>query len=192
MVLEVEGGGWFPASWSPDGQKLVVEDRRSVHDSSLYLVDVATGAKQLLTPQEGSYSNAQFARDGKGLYLTTDRGSEFERLAYLDLATHELTFLRPGQKWDADELQLSEDGRRLAYVLNEDGFSTLHVMDTGTRRDVPLPASPRGVISGLRWHANGRDLGFTAQLSAQPVGCLLDRRRQRRRSTAGPKAKPAD
>ena len=39
-VLEVEGGGWFAGAWSPDGSKIVVEDRRSVHDSSLYLVDV--------------------------------------------------------------------------------------------------------------------------------------------------------
>ena len=161
LVLEVEGGGWFPAAWSPDGRQLVVEDRRSVHDSSLYLVDASTGAKQLLTPEAGSYSHAKFAKDGKGLYVTTDRGSEYERIAYLSLATHELTFLRHGQKWDADELEISSDGRRLAYLLNEDGFSTLHVLDTATRQDVPLPATPRGVIGGLRWHANARDLGFT-------------------------------
>ena len=167
-VLEVEGGGWSPAAWSADGQKLVVEDRRSVHDSSLYLVDIATGAKQLLTPESGSYSHARFVKDGKGLYLTTDRGSEFERIAYLSLATHELMFLRPGQKWDADELELSADGRRLAYVLNEDGFSILHVLDTATRQDVPLPATPRGVINGLRWHANARDLGFTLSSAHSP------------------------
>ena len=168
MVLEVEGGGWFPSAWSPDGKKLVVEDRRSVHDSSLYLVDVAGGTKQPLTPEEGSYGQAQFAKNGKGLYLTTDRGSQFERVAYLDLSTRELTFLKPGQKWDAGELELSEDGRRLAYELNEDGFSTLNVIDTETRRDVPLPAVPHGVISGLRWHHNGRDLGFTVSLARGP------------------------
>ena len=168
-VLEVEGGGWFAGAWSPDGQKIVVEDRRSVHDSSLYLVDVATGAKQLLTREEGSYGNVQFANNGKGLYLTTDRGSEFERVAFLDLATHELTFLRPGQKWDAGELSLSEDGKRLAYVLNEDGFSRLVVMDTGTGQDMALPAVPRGVISGLRWHHNGRDLGFSLSAARQPA-----------------------
>jgi dipeptidyl aminopeptidase/acylaminoacyl peptidase len=168
-VLEVEGGGWFAGAWSPDGQKIVVEDRRSVHDSSLYLVDVATGAKQLLTREEGSYGNVQFATNGKGLYLTTDRGSEFERVAFLDLATHELTFLRPGQKWDAEELSLSEEGKHLAYVLNEDGFSRLVVMDTTTGQDVALPAMPRGVISGLRWHHNGRDLGFSLSAARQPA-----------------------
>jgi dipeptidyl aminopeptidase/acylaminoacyl peptidase len=169
MLLEVEGGGWFPAAWSPDGQKLVVEDRRSVHDSSLYLVDLADGSKQLLTPAEGSYGHAQFAKDGKGLYITTDRGSEYERVAWLSMATHELVFLRSAEKWDADELQLSGDGRRLAYTLNVDGFSTLHVMDTGTRQDVPVPTAPRGVISGLRWHPNGRDLGFTLSTARRPA-----------------------
>jgi dipeptidyl aminopeptidase/acylaminoacyl peptidase len=168
-VLEVEGGGWFAGAWSPDGQKIVVEDRRSVHDSSLYLVDVATGGKQLLTREEGSYGSVQFAKNGKGLYLTTDRGSQFERVASLDLATHELTFLRPGQKWDADELSLSEDGKRLAFVLNEDGFSRLVVIDTGTGQDMTLPAAPRGVISGLRWHHNGRDLGFTLSAARHPA-----------------------
>ena len=168
-VLEVEGGGWFAGAWSQDGQKIVVEDRRSVHDSSLYLVDVATGAKQLLTREEGSYGNVQFATNGKGLYLTTDRGSEFERLAFLDLATRELTFLRPGQKWDAEEVSLSEDGKRLAYVLNQDGFSRLVVIDTGTGQDITLPTMPRGVISGLRWHRNGRDLGFSLDAARQPA-----------------------
>jgi dipeptidyl aminopeptidase/acylaminoacyl peptidase len=168
-VLEVEGGGWFAGAWSPDGQKIVVEDRRSVHDSSLYLVDVATGAKQPLTREEGSYGNVQFATNGKGLYITTDRGSEFERVAFLDLATRELRFLRPGQKWDAEELSLSEDGKRLAYVLNEDGFSRLVVIDTGTGQDMTMPTMPRGVISGLRWHRNGRDLGFTLSTARQPA-----------------------
>jgi dipeptidyl aminopeptidase/acylaminoacyl peptidase len=168
-VLEVEGGGWFASAWSSDSQKLVVEDRRSVDDSSLYLVDVATGAKQLLTPERGSYSHGQLAKDGKGLYVTTNHGSEYERIAYLSLTTHELTFLRPGQKWDADELALSTDGRHLAYLLNEDGFSTLHVVDTATRQEVPLPAVPRGVMGGLRWHSNGRDLGFTISSARGPA-----------------------
>lgn len=168
MALEVDGGGWLPAAWSADGKKLVVEDRRSVHDSSLYLVDIATGAKELLTPEGGYYGHARFAKDGRGLYLTTDRGSEHERIAYLSLATHELIFLRPGQKWDADELEVSADGRRLAYVLNEDGFSTLHVLDTATRQEIALPAIPRGVIMGLKWHANRRDLGFALSSAHSP------------------------
>jgi len=167
-VLEVEGGGWFPSAWSPGGDKLVVEDRRSIHDSSLYLVDVAGGSKQLLTPEAASYSNARFAPDGKALYLTTDRGSEFERVARLDLATRELSFLRPDARWDAGELELSSDGRLLAYVLNEDGFSSLHVIDTATRHDVSLPTLAPGVISGLKWRHGAHELGFSLSSARSP------------------------
>jgi dipeptidyl aminopeptidase/acylaminoacyl peptidase len=167
-VLEVEGGGWFASGWSPDGKQLVVEDRRSIHDSSLYLVDVASGSKQLLTSEPASYSEAQFTKDGKRLYLTTDRGSEFERIAFLDLATRELTYPRSGQKWDASNLDLSADGRRLAYLLNEDGFSTLQVLDIQTKQDVAVPAVPKGVISSLRWRRGSQELGFTLSAAHSP------------------------
>jgi hypothetical protein len=29
-----------------------------------------------------AYNNAKFSKDGKGLYVTTDKDSEFQRLAY--------------------------------------------------------------------------------------------------------------
>jgi len=167
-VLEVEGGGWFASGWSPDGKQLVVVDRRSIHDSSLYLVDVASGSKQLLTSEPASYSEAQFTKDGKRLYLTTDRGSEFERIAFLDLATRELTYPRPGQKWDASNLDVSADGRRLAYLLNEDGFSTLQVLDIQTKQGVAVPAVPKGVISSLRWRRGSQELGFTLSGAHSP------------------------
>jgi dipeptidyl aminopeptidase/acylaminoacyl peptidase len=89
-------------------------------------------------------------------------------VAFLDVTTKELTFLRPGQKWDAGELSLSEDGKRLAYVLNEDGFSRLVVTDTETKQDMTVPAVPCGVISGLRWHHSGRNLGFSLSAARQP------------------------
>ena len=53
MVLEVKGGGWGPADWSPDDTKLAVVESISVNESYLWLVDVATGAKTLATPKGG-------------------------------------------------------------------------------------------------------------------------------------------
>ena len=167
-VLEVEGGGWFPSAWSPDGGRLVVEDRRSIHDSSLYLVDVANGSKQLLTSEPASYSGARFAPDGKALYLTTDRGSEFERVARLDLGTREFSFLHPDARWDAGELEISSDGRLLAYVLNEDGFSSLHVVEAAGNRDKTLPPLAQGVISGLKWRHGTHELGFSLSSARSP------------------------
>ena len=65
----------------------------------MWLVDAATGEKTALTPQKTdeqvAYSNARFSKDGKGVYLTTDKGSEFQRLVYIDLANKQMKVLTP-------------------------------------------------------------------------------------------------
>ncbi len=95
-VLEVKGGGWGPTDWSPDDTKLLVVEGISVNESYVWVVDVATGEKTLLTPKGGpekvAYSGPRWSADGKGIYVTTDRDSEFQRLAYLDLATGKHTY----------------------------------------------------------------------------------------------------
>jgi len=170
LVLQVEGGGWSPVDWAPDDARLVVLEYRSVNDTTLHLLDLATGAKRPLTPTSppAAYFGGYFAADGKGIYLITDRDAEFRRLAYLDLATGKLEFLLPELQWDVSDIEISRDGRYLAYTVNEYGYSRLHVLDTMTRREVPLPRLPDGVISRLKWHANSRELGFTLSSARSP------------------------
>ncbi len=170
LLLEVEGGGWSAVDFSPDERRLVVSDYRSVSDTSLYLVDEA-GRKELLTPagEKAAYHGGYFDREGKGIYLITDRDSEFLRPAWMDLSSRKIEILRADLNWDVDDIALSRDGRRLAYTVNEEGVSKLYVMDTHTRRDLRLPALPAGVIRGLRWHNNSRELGFTLSSARSPA-----------------------
>ena len=165
MVLQLEGGGYGPAGWSPDDRQILLFQGISANESYLWVVDVASGQKTLLTPKQPSdsvaYGGAQFSRDGQGVYLTTDRGSEFQRLAYLDLATKRYRFLTSDIPWDVDEFDLSPDGRWIAFVTNEDGVSALHVSNTATGAGRRLPKLPTGLISDVRWRPNGAELGFT-------------------------------
>ena len=165
MALAVEGGGWEAADWSPDEKKLVVQEYLSVNESYLWLVDVASGEQTLVTPKGGaekvSYGGVAFSKDGKGLYVTTDKESEFQRLAYLDLATKKHTYLTSHINWDVDEFDLSPDGKALAFVVNEDGAAVLHLLDTATGKETPAPRLPLGQVFGIDWHENSRDLGFT-------------------------------
>jgi dipeptidyl aminopeptidase/acylaminoacyl peptidase len=163
-VLEVSGGGWRVLDWSPDDRQLLVAQFLSVNQSFLWLVDVATGAKSPATPQSAdtvAYGGGEFSADGRGLYLTSDQGGEFQRLAYLDLATKAVTPLTSQIQWDVDEFDVSPDGRQVAFVTNEAGISKLYLLDAATRRFRPLGGLPVGVLGGLRWHRNGHDLGFT-------------------------------
>src|SRR5215475_4339157 len=164
MVVQLQGGGWAALDWSPDDHQLLVSEYISINESYLWLIDVATGAKTLITPKDAAekvaHSGAQFSKDGKGIYVTTDRASEFKRLAYVDLTTKDHSFLTDHIPWDVVEFRLSWDGKMIAFITNEDGLSILHLLDVARGQEQPAPKLPTGIISGLRWHKNSQDLGF--------------------------------
>ncbi|HEV7674538.1 MAG TPA: prolyl oligopeptidase family serine peptidase [Candidatus Angelobacter sp.] len=164
LLLQVEGGGWGVASWSPDNKKLLVVNEVSANETYLWLVEAGTGEKKMLTPKSGevqvAYSGGPFGKDGKGFYTPTDRDSEFHRLAYFDLATMKPSYLTSDIQWDVDAVDLSEDGKTLAFVTNEDGVGKLYLMNTATGKYRPVPGIPTGLIGGLNFHKNSHDLGF--------------------------------
>jgi dipeptidyl aminopeptidase/acylaminoacyl peptidase len=164
-LADLEGGGWTVHDWSPDARQLLAGEFVSANESYLWLIDVASGEKKLVTPkgapEKSSYDAARFAKDGRSLYVTTDRGGEFHRLARLDLASGEHTFLTDDIPWDVEEFDLSHDGKTIALCTNQDGLSRLYLLDTASKQRRPLSALPPGVISGLSWHENDVDLGFT-------------------------------
>jgi dipeptidyl aminopeptidase/acylaminoacyl peptidase len=163
MLAQLQGGGWEPLDWSPDDRKVLLREEISANERYLWIADVGTGDKTLITPKTGvkiSYGGGQFSKDGKGIYVTTDKDSEFQRLAYIDLASKQHTYLSSHISWDVDEFDLSHDGSTIAFVTNEDGFGVLHLLDTKTGKEKPVPDLPKGIVSGVRWHKNSRDLGF--------------------------------
>jgi len=160
------------ADWSPDDAKLLIREFESVNRSHLWLVDVASGAKTPLTSRADAdtvaYANAAFSTDGKGVWLTTDRDSEFRRLAYLDLATQAITPITVDIPWDVEEVALAPRGGTLAFVTNEAGASKLYLMDVRTRRYRPVKL-PTGLVGSLQWRPDGSELGFGMVSSRSPA-----------------------
>jgi dipeptidyl aminopeptidase/acylaminoacyl peptidase len=165
LLTQLKGGGWSPEDWSPDDKHILLLEEVSVNETHLWLVDCATGDKTELTPRNPeekiAYGNAVFSKDGKGVYFTSDKDSEFQRLVYLDLATRQTRVLTPTIPWDVDEFALSYDGKRIAFISNEDGLNALHLIDTATTRELPVPKLPVGVMGGLVWHRDNHDLAFS-------------------------------
>lgn len=175
VVLETEGGGWAALAWSPDDRQLLVGESISANESYRWLVDLASGEKRLLTPKGGAekvhYGGGVFARDGKSVYASTDMGSEFHRLARIDLATGAHDFLTTHIDWDVDDFDLSPDGKTIAFATNEDGVDVLRLLDTATSKERPAPrlGLGLGVMGGLEWHPNGRDLAFGYSSARSPA-----------------------
>jgi dipeptidyl aminopeptidase/acylaminoacyl peptidase len=171
-LLEVEGGGWGALAWSPDDARLLVGEGISANESYLWLVDTASGERKLLTPKGGpetvDYSGGRFTPDGRGIYVTTDRDSEFHRLALIDLATGRHEYLTTHIPWDVDSFDLSADGSTIAFVTNEDGADVLHLLDTAARKEKPAPRLGLGLIGEVRWHPRRPELAFTFSSARSP------------------------
>jgi dipeptidyl aminopeptidase/acylaminoacyl peptidase len=166
LLVKLPGGGWSPLGWSPHDSTVLALEEISVNESYLWFIDVASGEKKLFTPKSGAtavaYGDAHFSKDGKSIYAITDRDSEFRRVARIDITTHRYTFLSANIPWDISEAQVSPNGKTIALVSNEDGITTLHLLDAVSGREKPLPSNfPRGYVIDLHWHRNSRDLGFS-------------------------------
>ncbi len=185
MLAELKGGGWQIVDWSPDDKQLLVFEGISINESYIWTFDTQTGERKAITPrvpagaEPVSYSFAKFSKDGKGVFVTTDRDSEWQRLAYIDLASGVHTFLLPEAKWDVDNADLSEDGKHIAYALNESGKSTLHLIDV-EMRDGKMTATPQAdpaldpaftnvVINGVRWQRDSKQFAFNVAGAGSPT-----------------------
>ncbi len=135
----------FPASWSPDGKKLLALDFRQNTDQSLHLVEAASKQARELTPHDGEvkFLPGPWARDGSGFFMVTDEGRDFAGLAFYDLAERSYEWIETPD-WDIEEVAGSADGRYLAWLVNEGGWSQLHIQDLESDRMMPGAQLPRG------------------------------------------------
>jgi len=93
--------------------------------------------------------------------MTTDRDFEFQRLAYLNLSTRKTEYLTSDLPHDVTAISLSDDGRALIFVTNEEGIFRAYLMDTGSRNYRRIDALPEGVMSGGAWHKDNRHVAFS-------------------------------
>jgi len=156
-----------PLAVSPDGKTVLLGRYFSISESRRWLLDIASGKLTELNPpsRKGgakvAYGGGKFTPDGKSVLLLSDEGSDFLRLVQIDLATGAKINVSGERPWGVEDFALSDDGRVLAYVVNEDGYSKLVVQDFRTRRALPQPALPAGVVGDIAFSPDGTRLGFS-------------------------------
>ena len=160
-VAEVQGGGWAIVDFAPGNGRALVIQYISVTKSNLNLLDLATNK---LTPlgdhaKDVSYGGAEFAPDGT-LWVTSDEGSDFQRLGTVDLTTGKFTPRGPATRWDVDSFTISDDGRTIAMITNEAGIDRLSLIDVASGTARRVDSIPAGGIGGLEFAPWGT-LGFS-------------------------------
>ncbi len=164
LITEENGENCAILDWSTDDKTLLIKESLSINESHLYLVNIANSKKIELTPfseKEIAYGSADFSRDGKGIYFTTDKDNEFRRLAYMDINTKKVTYLTNAIKWDVDEVSLSNDRSKLLFTTNEAGINKLYTLNVRNNTYSVVKNIPVGVISWLQWHKNNQLVAMT-------------------------------
>ncbi|WP_423751233.1 S9 family peptidase [Salinirarus marinus] len=166
-----DGDGWLTVGgWSPDDDRLVVTESFSTYDQDVYVLDVASGEMEHLTPHDGEvrYRSVSWGPDGESLYLVTDRDADTLALARLDLETAALTVVEDGGDWNVDGVALDEDTGRLVYSRNVDGYTELHageLVAPDELRSFPDPDLPRGVAGGVSFAPDAEQFALTVTAS---------------------------
>ncbi|MDQ3080170.1 MAG: prolyl oligopeptidase family serine peptidase [Pseudomonadota bacterium] len=161
-VADVKGGGWGIAAIAPGNRTAIAAEYRSITDVKLHRLDLATGK---LTPigdhsKTIAYGGGDFAPDGS-VWVTSDEGSDVQRLGRLDLATGRFTPIGAQGRWDVDGFAIAKDGRTIAFVTNEAGIDRLSLLDIASGRIRRVNSIPAGTIGGLEfapWGALGLSL----------------------------------
>jgi dipeptidyl aminopeptidase/acylaminoacyl peptidase len=163
LVFEVSGGGWSVSDWSPDNQQVLVQESLSVNQSNLYLGDIATGKLQPITdPKEQvSYDSPRFTRDGKAIWVGSDRDGEFSQLVRIDLETRAVESITREIDWDVETYQLSEDRSKIAFSINRNGISDVYVYDANGKSKRKVAGLPDGIASVGAWHPNRNEFALT-------------------------------
>jgi dipeptidyl aminopeptidase/acylaminoacyl peptidase len=163
LAITGDTADWYPLDWSPDDRKLLVLKSVSISEAYLYVIDVYTGQRREVDPVAAKVgiAGAKFSRDGQGVYLISDRDSEFLQLRYVNLFSGEKTLLSGRLSADIEELAISRDGHYLAYASNEGGAGKLNLLDLRTHQDLIPPKLPApGIIGSLSFDAEGNRLAF--------------------------------
>ncbi len=175
LLLETDGA-WWAVDWSPDDGRIMVKNYISINETRPYILDVRTARLSPLNPggeraesaAPVAYDAIKFSRDGRGIYYVSDENGEFRRLRYYELATGQTRVLTGDIPWDVGELALSQDGRYLAFTVNQDGIDRLHVRNLLDREELELPDLPMGRVYGLRFDPDGRRLGMVLNTPRSP------------------------
>ncbi len=170
ILCQTNEPGWVVSDWSQDRKQMLLTLVRSAVVRELYLLEVSTGQKTKLGPasRDSGWFSAKFANDGTGAYLISNAGSDYNQLAHFDFKSKKLSVIQPDLHWDVGGLEVCRDGRYVAYLVNEEGYEKLHILDTQSRKDVPVPDMPAGVIADLHWRPTGHEIGFSLDSAHTP------------------------
>lgn len=174
-VLETDGDRWLATDWSPAGDRLLVIRHARVGESYLYELEIENGRLTPLLDEDlrVSVGDARYGSSPTDVYFSADLGAEFVRLHRLDRGTRRIEVLTADTPWDVEMFSLAPDGRSLALVTNEGGFSRLAIWSLPDHVPLALPDLPAGVVEALHFSVDSARLAVAVDGPGGPADIFV-------------------
>jgi protease II len=172
-LAELPGGGWGASAVSWDDKQIALTRYLSANESQVWLLEIASGKLTQVLPSVGidakaTHFSGDFTRDGSGLLVTSDRGSEFRELMMYRFADKRLVPLTHDIPWDMSGSTVNDAGTLLAAQANVDGRDELRLFDARTLKEIAAPKVPAGSVGSTRFHPKLPELEFSLNSTKGP------------------------
>src|SRR5437762_3274056 len=160
-LLYKNDAGYNIAAISPDGKRVALVKTNGTADSDIYLWNAATSDAKLITKHEAIADNTpqEFDPSSGSLYYLSNEGAEFARVRKYDSASGKSEDVEK-PSWDPLFVRFSKNGRYRVTGINDDGRTVVHLLDTKTGKEVPLPKLPAGDVTAVRFADGETRLAF--------------------------------
>lgn len=172
FVADNEGIGVI-ANLSPNGERAVIWRMKSRGDTNLYLLELASGREQLLTPHDGvAVSDYALFADDDTIFIATNVDREMAALGRIDIddAGNAGSIRIVAERDDADleEFGLLGDGTQAALVWNAAGRSEVMLYSVDDEAMTAGPELPAEIAGGIAVDKSGGQFAITVSGAATP------------------------
>lgn len=154
-------------AWSPDGSKIaytsyVQRSKTKMRNADMFLLDLNSGVRKLISYRQGINSGANFSPDGKSIFLTISQGSSpnIYRMNYEGELMGKITN-GPNAAMNV-EPAVSPDGQKIAFSSDRSGGVMIYIMDIDGKNVKRITFN--GVFnSAPSWSDDGKKIAFAGQ-----------------------------
>ena len=165
ILQEDQGIGWSIDDFSPTGDRALISQCISNTETKLYEIDLKSLKRKRLLEDKGQISigTTKYDAAGSNIYFTSDMDSDYRAIWTLNLESGATENIVSNLNWDVSFFRFSQSRNKMAYVVNEAGYSSLFLLDLDSQQSKEITPSELGHVYGIRFSKDEQQLGFSYQ-----------------------------